>query len=102
MQVQQLPVKSSGMNVCSTLPCDGCTHPVTSIPTPNSTMRLSFGTVCGYAPFDGAEYDYYTTTKGILEKSEPMQAMWILKCSPSCYSFFPLVISVDMPMKREK
>ena len=34
MQVQQLPVKSSGMNVCSTLPCDVCTHPVTSIPTP--------------------------------------------------------------------
>ena len=37
-------------------------------PDANSTMRLSFGTVCGYAPFDGAEYDYYTTTKGILEK----------------------------------
>lgn len=31
-------------------------------------MRLSFGTVCGYTPFDGAEYDYYTTTKGVLEK----------------------------------
>ena len=30
----RLPVKSSGMNVCSTLPCDVCTHPVTSIPTP--------------------------------------------------------------------
>mgnify|MGYP005915745753 CR=1 FL=1 len=37
-------------------------------PDANSTMRLSFGTVCGYAPFDGAEYDYYTTAKGILEK----------------------------------
>ena len=37
-------------------------------PDANSTMRLSFGTVCGYTPFDGAEYDYYTTTKGILEK----------------------------------
>lgn len=37
-------------------------------PDANSTMRLSFGTVCGYTPFDGAEYDYYTTAKGILEK----------------------------------
>lgn len=37
-------------------------------PDANSTMRLSFGTVCGYAPFDGVEYDYRTTTKGILEK----------------------------------
>ena len=39
-------------------------------PDANSTMRLSFGTVCGYTPFDGAEYDYYTTTKGILEKAK--------------------------------
>ncbi len=37
-------------------------------PDANSTMRLSFGTVTGYEPFDGAEYDYYTTTAGILEK----------------------------------
>ena len=39
-------------------------------PDANSTVRLSFGTVCGYTPFDGAEYDYYTTTKGILEKAK--------------------------------
>ena len=31
-------------------------------------MRLSFGTVGGYRPFDGAMYRYYTTTQGILEK----------------------------------
>lgn len=37
-------------------------------PDANSTMRLSFGTVAGYTPFDGAEYDYYTTAKGVLEK----------------------------------
>lgn len=37
-------------------------------PDANSTLRLSFGTVCGYTPFDGAHYNYYTTTKGILEK----------------------------------
>lgn len=38
-------------------------------PDANSTMRLSFGTVRGYTPFDGAEYDYYTTTRGVIEKA---------------------------------
>jgi hypothetical protein len=37
-------------------------------PDANSTLRLSFGAVRGYTPFDGAEYDYYTTTRGVLEK----------------------------------
>lgn len=37
-------------------------------PDANSTMRLSFGTVGGYSPFDGAVYDYYTTVKGIFQK----------------------------------
>lgn len=37
-------------------------------PDANSTMRLSFGTVCSYSPFDGAVYGYYTTVEGILEK----------------------------------
>ena len=37
-------------------------------PDANATMRLSFGTVCGYSPFDGADYKYYTTVKGIFEK----------------------------------
>ena len=37
-------------------------------PDANSTMRLSFGTVGGYSPADGVEYDYFTTVKGILEK----------------------------------
>lgn len=39
-------------------------------PDANSTMRLSFGTVAGYTPFDGAEYAYYTTSKGVLEKAK--------------------------------
>ncbi len=34
----------------------------------NSTMRLSFGTIAGYSPYDGVQFGYYTTTKGILEK----------------------------------
>lgn len=37
-------------------------------PDANSTMRLSFGTVGSYSPFDGANYDYRTTVKGIFEK----------------------------------
>lgn len=37
-------------------------------PDANSTMRLSFGVVGGYSPFDGADYSYYTTVKGIFEK----------------------------------
>ncbi|GAE16930.1 hypothetical protein JCM6292_3443 [Bacteroides pyogenes JCM 6292] len=37
-------------------------------PDANFTMRLSFGTVCGYSPFDGASYNYHTTVKGIFEK----------------------------------
>jgi len=34
----------------------------------NSTMRMSYGKVGGYAPYDGAYYDYFTTTKGVFEK----------------------------------
>ena len=38
-------------------------------PDANSTMRLSFGTVRGYEPFDGASYSHFTTVRGILEKA---------------------------------
>jgi hypothetical protein len=34
----------------------------------NSTMRMSYGSVGGYRPFDGAWYDYFSTTSGVLEK----------------------------------
>jgi hypothetical protein len=34
----------------------------------NSTMRISYGSVGGYVPYDGAWYNYYTTTKGVFEK----------------------------------
>ena len=37
----------------------------------NFTQRLSYGTVQGYEPRDGVWYNYYTTTKGILEKEKP-------------------------------
>ena len=37
----------------------------------NFTMRLSYGSVGGYRPYDGAYYDYYTTEEGVLEKQDP-------------------------------
>ena len=37
----------------------------------NFTMRLSYGSVGGYRPYDGAWYDYYTTQEGVLEKQDP-------------------------------
>ena len=40
-------------------------------PDANSTMRTTFGTICDYYPADGVHYNYYTTTKGILEKEVP-------------------------------
>ncbi len=40
-------------------------------PDANSTMRTTYGTVCDYYPADGVHYNYFTTTKGILEKEKP-------------------------------
>ena len=57
-------------------------------PDANSTMRLSFGTVCGYTPFDGAEYDYYTTTKGILEKVKTHAGDVDFEVQPELLSLF--------------
>ena len=37
----------------------------------NSTMRMSYGTIKGYSPADAVEYDYFTTSRGILEKNNP-------------------------------
>lgn len=37
----------------------------------NFTMRMSYGSIKGYQPQDGAWYNYYTTGKGVLEKQDP-------------------------------
>lgn len=34
-------------------------------------MRVSYGSIGGYRPYDAAWYDYYTTQKGIFEKENP-------------------------------
>lgn len=36
----------------------------------NSTLRITYGKVEGYAPFDGARYQPYTTLTGIMEKED--------------------------------
>ncbi|MDR2682494.1 MAG: S46 family peptidase [Dysgonamonadaceae bacterium] len=44
-------------------------NPGTNYPSDaNFTMRLTYGQVDGYRPYDAAWYDYYTTTKGVFEK----------------------------------
>ncbi|MBP3517546.1 MAG: S46 family peptidase [Parabacteroides sp.] len=37
----------------------------------NFTMRVSYGSIGGYRPYDAAWYNYYTTEKGIFEKENP-------------------------------
>ena len=37
----------------------------------NFTMRVSYGSIGGYRPYDAAQYDYYTTTQGVFEKENP-------------------------------
>ena len=43
----------------------------TFYPDANSSMRLSYGTVGGYIPRDGVQYDYFTTLRGYIEKEIP-------------------------------
>ena len=42
-----------------------------SYPDANFTMRLTYGTVKGYAPRDAVRYRYYTTLDGVMEKEDP-------------------------------
>lgn len=44
----------------------------------NFTMRMSYGTIGGYRPYDAAWYNFYTTHKGILEKEDPKSSeFWV-------------------------
>ena len=42
-----------------------------SYPDANSTMRLTYGTIGGYSPRDGVNYNYFTTLDGVMEKENP-------------------------------
>lgn len=44
----------------------------------NFTMRMSYGSVKGYVPADGAWYNYYTTSNGLLEKNALGEADYYL------------------------
>lgn len=57
-------------------------------PDANSTMRLSFGTVCSYSPFNGAIYNYYTTPLGIFEKMRDHQDDPDFEVSPRLLELF--------------
>ena len=37
-------------------------------------MRMSYGTIGGYCPYDAAWYNFHTTDRGILEKEDPMSS----------------------------
>jgi Peptidase S46 len=40
-------------------------------PDANSTLRIAYGNVDGFQPADAVSYNYFTTSKGILEKENP-------------------------------
>ena len=40
-------------------------------PDANSTMRVTYGSVVGYAPEDAVQYAMQTTLKGVMEKEDP-------------------------------
>jgi hypothetical protein len=40
-------------------------------PDANFTQRLSYGSIKGYKPADAVTYNYYSTSKGVLEKEKP-------------------------------
>jgi len=40
-------------------------------PDANSTLRVTYGNVKGYAPRDGVKYDFYTYMDGVMEKYKP-------------------------------
>lgn len=42
-----------------------------SYPDANFTMRLTYGSIKGYSPRDAVNYNYYTTTQGIMQKDNP-------------------------------
>lgn len=50
----------------------------TYYPDANGTLRISFGKVEGYEPFDGAEYLHYTTLDGVIAKEDSLSYEYAL------------------------
>ncbi len=47
-------------------------------PDANSTLRITYGKVSGYSGKDAIEYNYYSTSNGILEKYDPENEEFIV------------------------
>ena len=47
-------------------------------PDANFTIRLTYGNVKPYSPADAVNYNYYTTTDGILEKENPEDSEFVV------------------------
>ena len=47
-------------------------------PDANSTMRVTYGSVAGYAPADAVQYAMQTTLKGVMEKEDPTNEEFIV------------------------
>ena len=47
-------------------------------PDANSTIRLTYGNIKGYAPKDGVVYKFYTTLDGVMEKEDPTNSEFIV------------------------
>lgn len=63
----------------------------------NFTKRLSYGSVGGYKPYDGAWYNYFTTEEGIFQKKTPQATS--LQYSQKSSRCFALKISDNMQTK---
>jgi len=47
-------------------------------PDANSTMRMTYGQVLGYAPADAVNYNYFTTLDGLMAKEDPKNEEFIV------------------------
>ncbi len=51
--------------------------PEPKAPDANFTIRLTYGNVKSYNPKDGIHYKYYTTLKGVMEKEDPNNPVFV-------------------------
>ncbi|MFD2248290.1 S46 family peptidase [Pontibacter ruber] len=47
-------------------------------PDANSTLRLSYGSVKNYKPYDGVTYEFTTTLEGIMQKEDPTNEEFVV------------------------
>lgn len=70
----------------------------TFYPNANFSLRLTYGSVLDYYPADAIHYDYYTTTKGILEKEDPSVREFEVPEKLKKLSRLPIMAAMPMPM----